>query len=330
MMFGNYVDALRMLPFIGGWFADKLLGDPEGWPHPIVWFGRAISAGEKQFNRGENRADKGALMSLCLVVGVYGICKQLLAWAAGVSPILSGVLIAVGVFYFLSGTTLIREVKAVFEAVDRSTEEGRKQVARIVGRDTAHLSPQEIRAAALETLAENLSDGVIAPMFWFALLGLPGMAAYKMVNTLDSMIGYNNDRYNDFGWFAAHILDDGANYVPARLTAFLMISFPPSSRGFHFVHKYASRHSSPNSGYPESALAGILNCRFGGSNTYDGKRVEKPYIGKNYRELTHDDVVKSCIINIRTSLLMLICTLSMYCIFQELTGFSHNFLYFWG
>ena len=103
-----------MLPFIGGWFADKLLGDPEGWPHPIVWFGRAISAGEKQFNRGENRADKGALMSLCLVVGVYGICKQLLAWAAGVSPILSGVLIAVGVFYFLSGTTLIREVKAVF------------------------------------------------------------------------------------------------------------------------------------------------------------------------------------------------------------------------
>lgn len=114
-------------------------------------------------------------------------------------------------------------MKAVFEAVDRSTEEGRKQVGRIVGRDTSRLSPQEIRAAALETLAENLSDGVIAPMFWFALLGLPGMMAYKMVNTLDSMIGYKNERYLEFGQIAAR-LDDLANYIPARLTAWLMLA----------------------------------------------------------------------------------------------------------
>ena len=106
----------------------------------------------------------------------------------------------------------------MFEAVDRSTEEGRRQVARIVGRDTSNLSPQEIRAAALETLSENLSDGVIAPMFWFALLGLPGMMAYKMVNTLDSMIGYKNERYLEFGRIAA-LIDDIANYIPARLTA---------------------------------------------------------------------------------------------------------------
>ncbi|EJW97912.1 cobalamin biosynthesis protein CobD, partial [gut metagenome] len=128
-------------------------------------------------------------------------------------------IITVGVFYCLSGKTLITEVKAVFEAVDQSVEAGRKQVARIVGRDTSELSPQEIRTAALETLSENLSDGVIAPMFWFAILGLPGMMAYKMVNTLDSMIGYKNERYLDFGRIAA-LVDDMANYIPARLTAY--------------------------------------------------------------------------------------------------------------
>ena len=302
-MFYHFFNWLRIVPFLGGWLADKLLGDPEGWPHPIVWFGRAISAGEKQFNRGENRADKGALMSLCLVVGVYGICKQLIDWATGVNPILSGVLTAVGVFYFLSGTTLIREVKAVFEAVDRSTEEGRKQVARIVGRDTAHLSPQEIRAAALETLAENLSDGVIAPMFWFALLGLPGMAAYKMVNTLDSMIGYKNERYLEFGRVAAK-MDDLANLVPARLTAYLMLLVSGNWSKREFVQRFGPAHASPNSGYPEAALAAILDCRFGGTHDYFGKPVEKPYIGTNERLFTTEDMRIAVRVNSQTELVM--------------------------
>ena len=302
-MFYHFFNWLRIVPFLGGWLADKLLGDPEGWPHPIVWFGRAISAGEKQFNRGENRADKGALMSLCLVVGVYGICKQLIDWAAGINPILSGVLTAVGVFYVLSGTTLIREVKAVFEAVDRSTEEGRKQVARIVGRDTAHLSPQEIRAAALETLAENLSDGVIAPMFWFALLGLPGMAAYKMVNTLDSMIGYKNERYLEFGRVAAK-MDDLANLVPARLTAYLMLLVSGNWSKREFVQRFGPAHASPNSGYPEAALAAILDCRFGGTHDYFGKPVEKPYIGTNERLFTTEDMRIAVRVNSQTELVM--------------------------
>ena len=302
-MFYHFFNWLRIVPFLGGWLADKLLGDPEGWPHPIVWFGRAISAGEKQFNRGENRADKGALMSLCLVVGVYGICKQLIDWAAGINPILSGVLTAVDVFYFLSGTTLIREVQAVFEAVDRSTEEGRKQVARIVGRDTAHLSPQEIRAAALETLAENLSDGVIAPMFWFALLGLPGMAAYKMVNTLDSMIGYKNERYLEFGRVAAK-MDDLANLVPARLTAYLMLLVSGNWSKREFVQRFGPAHASPNSGYPEAALAAILDCRFGGTHDYFGKPVEKPYIGTNERLFTTEDMRIAVRVNSQTELVM--------------------------
>ena len=143
--------------------------------------------------------------------------------------------------------------------------------------------------AALETLAENLSDGVIAPLFWYMLLGVPGMLAYKMINTLDSMIGYRNERYRRFGCFAAR-LDDVANYIPARLTAFLMVAVSGRFPLLLFVGKYGSEHASPNSGYPEAALAGILDCRFGGPHNYFGDEVWKPYIGDNERPLTTEDM----------------------------------------
>ena len=191
----------------------------------------------------------------------------------------------------------------MFIAVDRSLDEGRTQVARIVGRDTSELSAQEVRTAALETLAENLSDGVIAPLFWYALFGIPGMLAYKMINTLDSMIGYRTERYRDFGCFAARI-DDVANYIPARLTAALMVIVSGKMSLFGFVCKYGSRHASPNSGYPEAALAGILNCRFGGPHYYFGEIFDKPYIGENERPLTTADMKVSIRINRMAEVLM--------------------------
>ena len=212
------------------------------------------------------------------------------------------------VFYCLAGTTLIREVRAVFLALDRSLDEGRAQVARIVGRDTSELSAQEVRTAALETLAENLSDGVIAPLFWFAILGTPGMLAYKMVNTLDSMIGYRTERYKDFGCWAAHI-DDIANYIPARLTALLMIIGSLRISTWKFVIKYGRNHASPNSGYPEAALAGILDCRFGGPHYYFGQLFDKPYIGTNPRELTTADMRLAVRINRTAEILMVLLTL---------------------
>lgn len=301
---------VRVIPFLGGWLADRLLGDPERWPHPIIWFGKLISLGEKKLNQGENRYYKGGGLTLILVAGIFLLIRLLLSWAENIDLHLYQLLIGIGVFYCLAGKTLITEVKAVFEAVDRSVEEGRTQVGRIVGRDTSSLSPQEIRAAALETLAENLSDGVIAPMFWFAFLGLPGMMAYKMINTLDSMIGYKNERYKEFGEAAAR-LDDVANYIPARLTAWLMLLVSGNWHKRNFLKRFGRAHLSPNSGYPEAALAAILNCRFGGTHDYFGQAVEKPYIGENDRPFTTDDMLIATKINSNTELAMglLVCLL---------------------
>ncbi|MBO5016188.1 MAG: cobalamin biosynthesis protein CobD [Bacteroides sp.] len=289
------------LPLLLAWILDLCLGDPVRLPHPVVAFGKLISKGEHALNRGTYRKLKGVLLDMVLVVGTY----TLTAFMLGCLPTVIGFLVnTLLIFYCLAGTTLIREVKEVFRAVDRSLDEGRKQVARIVGRDTSKLSAQEVRAAALETLAENLSDGVIAPLFWYALLGVPGMLAYKMVNTLDSMIGYRNDRYKDFGCFAAR-LDDVANYIPARLTAFLMVLASGKLSLLGFVWKYGDQHASPNSGYPEAALAGILNCRFGGPHNYFGQEVWKPFIGHNNRLLTSEDMKVAVRINRLAEVMMI-------------------------
>jgi adenosylcobinamide-phosphate synthase len=299
---------LAILPLLIGWLLDFLLGDPQWLPHPVVWFGKAIAACEHKQNRGHHRIAKGAVVAILLIALVFALTWLVRYWLLSLSSYLLLLFDAVIIFYCLAGTTLIREVREVFYALDRSLEEGRQQVARIVGRDTSELSAQEVRTAALETLAENLSDGVIAPLFWFALLGTPGMLAYKMVNTLDSMIGYKTERYKDFGCWAAHI-DDVANYLPARLTALLMILASGKLNLLAFVWKNGPRHASPNSGYPEAALAGILNCRFGGPHYYFGQLFDKPYIGENERPLTTADMKKAVRVNRVAEIWMLLLVL---------------------
>ena len=304
-----------------GWVLDLIFGDPQRLPHPVVGFGKMISWGEHRLNKGAHRKLKGAFLAVTLILLVF-LATFLLRYLFSKLPspfgegmgvrLLFDVMI---IFYCLAGTTLIREVRNVFLAVDRSLVEGRAQVARIVGRDTSALSAQEVRTAALETLAENLSDGVIAPLFWLALLGTPGMLTYKMVNTLDSMIGYRTERYKDFGCWAAHI-DDVANYIPARLTALLMTLphaiFNFQFSIFNFIKKYGKNHASPNSGYPEAALAGILNCRFGGPHYYFGQLFDKPYIGENDRELTTDDMKKAIRVNRTAEILMVVIIFLVY------------------
>ena len=295
-----------ILPLLIGWVLDLLIGDPTWLPHPVVGFGKMISWGEHRLNQGLHRMLKGALLAVGLILLIF-----LVTWLLHlllVSDVLVIIFDTVVVFYCLAGTTLIREVRQVFLAVDRSLEEGRRQVARIVGRDTSELSAQEVRTAALETLAENLSDGVIAPLFWFALFGTPGMLAYKMVNTLDSMIGYKTERYKDFGCWAAHI-DDVANYIPARLTALLMILASGKLRLLTFVLKNGRKHASPNSGYPEAALAGILGCRFGGPHYYFGELFDKPYIGEHDRLLDTNDMKKAVRVNRVAEIWMILITL---------------------
>ena len=300
-----------------GWLLDLIFGDPQKLPHPVVWFGKMIASCEHQYNKGTHRKLKGALIAIGLILFVFALAwmlrKILGIFALFIFdgtreqvyqiPLLLYIFDALAIFFCLAGTTLIREVREVFLALDRSLDEGRRQVARIVGRDTSELSAQEVRTAALETLAENLSDGVIAPLFWLAILGTPGMLAYKMVNTLDSMIGYKTERYKDFGCWAAHI-DDIANYIPARLTAFLMILTTGRLGLLRFVWKNGRNHASPNSGYPEAALAAILDYYF-------GELFDKPYIGTNDRLLTTEDMKTAVRINRTAEVLMVLLTVSV-------------------
>ncbi len=290
-----------ILPLLAGFMLDTILGDPLWLPHPIRLFGSIISWGEKMLNLGKNRKLKGAVLSISLVAGTWFFLFLFLKYIAQFK-IISVVVTSVLVFYGLANHSLIKESVAVIKQLNKNRiEAGRKQLSRIVGRETDHLSENEIRIAVLETLAENLSDGVIAPLLYYFVGGVPLMFAYKMANTLDSMIGYKSERYRNFGWFAARF-DDVANFIPARITALVLVVVTFNIRGAKFIFKYGRKHSSPNAGYPEAALAGILNCRFGGPNFYHGILVKKPFIGSNSRTVADNDIYKTAAINFVSAL----------------------------
>ena len=282
--------------------------------HPIVLFGRLIHFGEKRLNQGEARRLKGILYNGSLVLLTFllplltfamliigaGSCYIGGAHAVGDGLLLTySLLSAIIIFYMLSGKTLAKEVKDVFAALNVSLEAGRKQVGRIVGRDTGALSAPEVRTAALETLAENLSDGVVAPMLSWAVFDLSGILTYKMINTQDSMVGYLNERYRAYGYFSAK-LDDLVNLLPSRITAILMLLSAGRLDLLFKTFRHGKRHLSPNSGYPEAAMALILGCRFGGPHDYFGEVVDKPYIGEVERELSDADLQKAVHIAQRT------------------------------
>ncbi len=296
-----------------GYALDLILGDPHSWPHPVRWMGALIAWLEPRLRRafpdtpaGRRRAGK-ALVAIVLVVSC-GVCAALL-WLAGlVSPRLAWALGAVVTYWMLATKSLKDESMAVCEALERDgLQAGRAAVAMIVGRDTASLDEAGVTRATVETVAENASDGVVAPLLYLALLGPVGGVAYKAVNTMDSMVGYKNNRYLDFGRAAAK-LDDVLNFVPARMAGALMCLAAAlcglDAKGAWRVFRHDRlAHTSPNSAHTEAACAGALGVQLAGPNYYGGVLVEKPFIGAGGREVETQDIRRANRLLYATSLL---------------------------
>lgn len=270
---------------IGILLLDLCFGDPRGLPHPIVWIGRLISRLESWLYHDLKNRKAGGTVLVLLVLAISGFCAL---FTLKLASALAGWLAAVVTLWIgwncLALRSLHRESALVVEALERNDlNEARQALSMIVGRDTAQLDEEAILKACLETVAENASDGVIAPLFYLVLGGPILALLYKASNTLDSMIGYKNDRYREFGWAAAR-LDDLLNYIPARLTGLLLVvvSFPLGLNGWaawRIMLRDAGKHVSPNAGWPEAAAAGALGVRLGGPADYFGERVEKASFG---------------------------------------------------
>jgi adenosylcobinamide-phosphate synthase len=272
--------------------ADRYFGDPDWlWekiPHPIVLFGKAIAYADTRFNKSGDSDDERrrdgflTMFGLLVLATVVGWVVHLaLRTISPVGELVEALLVAV----FLAQKSLGDHVTRVAVAL---REEGivgaRRAVSMIVGRDPEVLDDAGVSRAAIESLAENTSDGVIAPAFWYALLGLPGLLAYKMLNTADSMIGHLNDRHRDFGRFAAR-LDDVANWIPARLTgllisaaAWIVHGYDAALRSFNVMMRDARLHRSPNAGWPEAAMAGAIEVALAGPRVYGGVTANEPML----------------------------------------------------
>lgn len=263
---------------------DALLGEPKAiWsrvPHPAVLMGRCVSLLDNSLNKGGGRRLKGILALLILVAA--GIALGLLVQSAGRYSTVLEVLVA-GVL--LAQRSLVEHVRAVADGLGANLDSGRAMVARIVGRDPATLDQPGVARAALESLAENFSDGVVAPAFWFAVAGAPGIIAYKMVNTADSMIGNRSERHAEFGWATARF-DDLLNLVPARICGALYCLTGYSLNAFSVMLRDAPKHNSPNAGWPEAALASVLGVALAGPRAYDGRTIEAPYMNAEGRRQT--------------------------------------------
>lgn len=301
-----------MIVFFLGFLLDLVFGDPHWFPHPVRLIGKLITESEKVFRRmGRKQEDKkadynrkelwqGTGLVFFVMISVLVVTSLLLFLAYRLHPVLGMAAECVMTYQILAVKGLKTESMKVYQCLKNgSLEQARKAVSMIVGRDTECLDEEGIAKAAIETVAENTSDGVIAPMLYLALGGPVLGFLYKAVNTMDSMIGYKNDKYLYFGRAAAK-LDDLVNFFPARISACLMIaaSFLGGSRfsakGAWEIYKRDRRkHASPNSGQTEAVCAGALSVKLAGDASYFGKTVKKPYIGEAVRKAEYEDIKRA-------------------------------------
>jgi adenosylcobinamide-phosphate synthase len=270
---------------------DAAMGEPKWlwsrWPHPAVLMGRVIGWADDRFNTGTRRRLKGAAVMGALALGAALVGAVIAAIPDG------GLLEILSAAVLLAQKSLVEHVRAVADALRLSLGDGRRMVARIVGRDTEAMTEADIARAAIESAAENLSDGVVAPAFFFLLFGLPGLLVYKITNTADSMIGHRTRRHEQFGWAAAR-LDDILNWVPARATA-LMIALTHGWTDPAPILRDAPLHRSPNAGWPEAAMAVVLNVSLSGPRSYHGKPRDYPWVWPEGRDdIGPDQIDAAC------------------------------------
>ncbi len=290
---------------------DRLIGDPPAWPHPVKWIGSLISTLDKKWNHGSNRKWKGVMMISVVLASVL-LLSYLIIVAAYQVHFLVGLVVE---SILISTTIAHKSLKDAAMDVYTPLEKGdigyaRLKLSYIVGRDTEHLAEGEIVRGTVETVAENSSDGVTAPIFWAWIGGAPLALLYRAINTCDSMVGYKNDRYSDFGWASAR-LDDVVNLIPSRLTGFMMLlSNRPfdgnRKQAWEILFRDAKKHPSPNSGWCEASAAGLLGVQLGGMNTYKGIVSNRALMGDPVSSLNKNHILKMNGILTRTVLMFLL------------------------
>ena len=301
-----------MIDLIIAVILDFIIGDPYSFPHPVKLMGRIISLEEKLARR-VSKSNEGlkimGLLIVCINIFLGFSVPYILLSLVSTNKIFYSTINIYLIYTCIAARSLHYEATMVYKALNQGIGEGRKRLSYIVGRDTSSLNEEEIIKATVETVAENTSDGVIGPLFYIALLGAPGGLAYKFINTMDSMLGYMNDKYKDLGYFPAKV-DDLFNLIPARLTAVLMnissIGRFDYINGVKILRRDRGNHKSPNSGYPESATAGLLGIQLGGGNYYHGLYVDKPYIGDRINEVNKGHIKGSVEIMYRSEIAFLI------------------------
>lgn len=294
---------------------DLLIGDPENWPHPVKSIGRLIAWLDRQLNQGTFRKFKGVLLVMMVVLVAFGSSLVLTVLGYQWHPVAGVVIEAIIIFTTIAQNNLAKAVLKVYHPLQADNlSEARGKLSCIVGRETDGLPEPEIARGAVETVAENTSDGITAPLFWSFIGGAPLALVYRAVNTCDSMVGYRNEKYGAFGWASAK-LDDGLNWVPSRITGFMMMLVQKPKKcsfrdAWSVFSRDARKHKSPNAGWVEAAVAALLGVQLGGTNVYHGKTSISPKLGEPRQPLTSVHILQTITIMRRTVFLFLLLILT--------------------